>query len=188
MNKITKLLFAFVAVASFSLTSCEPDYVTDGSTVPSEAYVKVIYLDNDGNVTSTKEYSYDKTNSQVSGTRAPKQDAEGNSYTESQIVFAPFEQNPELPSIRMVFEFLEEENNYEFNNSFPRNTARIVVNKINIFDSTEGYIDVSSYDILNNASVQDMYFRSRSEFSFFAIDSDGKKCKVEGTATTNFKL
>ena len=32
MNKITKLLVAFVTVTSFSLTSCEPDYVTDGST------------------------------------------------------------------------------------------------------------------------------------------------------------
>src|SRR5690554_3037081 len=100
MNKITKLLFAFVTIASFSLASCEPDYVTDGSTVPSEAQFTVSYYDSQGNVTRTEQYNYDKTNAQVMGQRNPAQDGEtGESYTASRFAMIPFEnaisQNPQ---------------------------------------------------------------------------------------------
>lgn len=191
MNKITKLLFAFVAVASFSLTSCEPDYVTDGSTAPSEAYVKVSYLDDEGNVTSTEEYFYDKTNSQVSGIRSPMQDAEGNSYTESQIIAAaaPNPQNPDLAQLGIFFEFQEDSNSYEIN-STGRNRATINIGgSNNIYTSTDGgYLEVLNYNVFTDTAAPDMYFRSQSEFSFYAVNTNGEKCKVEGTATTNFKL
>lgn len=191
MNKITKLLFAFVAVASFSLTSCEPDYVTDGSTVPSEAHITISYLDSEGNVTSTEEYSYDKTNSQVSGVRGPRQDVDGVSYTESTIVAAPNPENLDLPAFTIFFEYQEETGIYQIKEN-GRNTAMISIDGINdIYTSTDegGQLEVFNYNILTGSSVADMYFRSRSEFSFYAKNPvTNQTCRVQGTVTTNFKL
>src|SRR5690606_12311970 len=141
-------LFAFVAVASFSLTSCEPDYVTDVSTVPSEAHITISYLDSEGNVTSTKEYSYDKTNSQVSGVRGPRQDVDGVSYTESTIVAAP-RPDSDLPDYIIFFEYQEETGNYQIKEN-GRNTAMISIDGINdIHTSTDegGQLEVFNYDI-----------------------------------------
>lgn|SRR5690606_34785740 len=187
MNKITKLLFAFVAVASFSLTSCEPDYVTDGSTVPSEAHITISYLDSEGNVTSTKEYIFDKTNSLVAGTRGPKQDTEGVSYTESRISAEPIPtMREEMASLYLFLDF-QEPGVYGITDT-GRNTAEISIPKNGLFESTEGYIEIFNYDILTGSTVSDMYFRSRAKFSFYGVKVTGEKCRVDGTITTNLKL
>jgi len=195
MNKITKLLFAFVTIASFSLASCEPDYVTDGSTVPSEAQFTVTYYDSQGNVTRTEQYNYDKTNAQVMGQRNPAQDgATGESYTASRFAMSPFEnaisQNAPTrnPSIIISIDF-QEPGNYEISN-VGRDRATISFGEGKLFSSSSrgGHIEVQDYTILE-ASVSDMYFRSRANFSFDAVNSTtSERCKVEGTLTSNFKL
>lgn len=193
MNKITKLLFAFVTIASFSLTSCEPDYVTDGSTVPSEAEFTITYYDNQGNVTDTEHYAYDKTNAQVSGTRTTMQDgAMGESYTASLYTAVPLPNTIYTERLALtIFLDYNEPGIYELSFS-GRNTARFFKENqagsqfMTIDDA--GYIEVENYTILE-ASVPDMYFRSRANFSFFTTNiATNQKAKVEGTITTNFKI
>lgn len=193
MNKITKLLFAFVTIASFSLTSCEPDYVTDGSTVPSEAEFTITYYDNQGNVTDTEHYAYDNSNAQVSGTRTTMQDgSSGESYMMSSYAAAPFPNSIYTERLALtIFLDYNEPGIYELSFS-GRNTARFFKENqagsqfMTIDDA--GYIEVENYTILE-ASVPDMYFRSRANFSFFTTNiATNQKAKVEGTITTNFKI
>lgn|SRR5690554_598606 len=193
MNKITKLLFAFVTIASFSLTSCEPDYVTDGSTVPSEAEFTITYYDNQGNVTNTEHYAYDNSNAQVSGTRTTMQDgSSGESYMMSSYAAAPFPNSIYTERLALtIFLDYNEPGIYELSFS-GRNAARFFKENqagsqfMTIDDA--GYIEVENYTILE-ASVPDMYFRSRANFSFFTTNiATNQKAKVEGTITTNFKI
>lgn len=189
MNKITKLLVAFVAVTSFSLTSCEPDYVTDGSTVPSETTFTVSYLDSNNNVSDTETYSFDKKNGQVIGQRTSIQDTEGN-YTSSLISVVEKVEEGQAPGVglNMFFEYNEEQNTYEFNTT-GRNTATFSFNANNTYKAYDGEITVFSYDIIPGSTVADIYFRSRSEFHFYAKNQNSnQKILVEGKITTNTKF
>ncbi len=188
MNKITKLLVAFVAVTSFSLTSCEPDYVTDGSTVPSEANFTVSYLDNNDNVVTTETYSFDRSNSQVTGHRSSMQDTEGT-YTRSAIsgtnILAEGQQGE---SVVLFLDYNEDQSTYDIGFT-GRNTASFSKGGSNIFTSTDGEVTVFNYDIIPGSTVTDMYFRSRSEFHFYATNlNSGQKILVEGEITTNTKF